>query len=368
MPSTRVRSRSRSTIARVASTPTSAVIRLSSISSQASSSRWSRESRPSRPLPKAFCERASRARSRTSRPAVGSGRSSSGPARASTSGGSTGRPVDSGGSSAGLRTAARPAAARAWSSSPGCGGGGSSRRRIRGTTSPRPRPPARRAGPVRRRRIPCRNPDRWPPRAWRRPGTWRLPVRSVRRMGRTLRTRPWRIAPCAHPAVPPVTAHLLIGPLLRRVVDNRATVWVETSAPALVTVRGRRRRAGTAPTFSAYDHHYALVVVDGLTPDRATATRCCSTTRRSGRCRDGFPAQRDPHQGRRRPRPAGPPDLRLLPGDHPAHTTRKLPPDALDAYARRLMAAPRTSARPTCWCCSATRSMPTRPRRRSGGC
>lgn len=64
---------------------------------------------------------------------------------------------------------------------------------------------------------------------------------------------------------------LLIGPLLRRVVGTRATVWVETSAPATVRVRTADGAEGTAVTFSAYDHHYALVVVTGLTPDSATA-------------------------------------------------------------------------------------------------
>lgn len=63
---------------------------------------------------------------------------------------------------------------------------------------------------------------------------------------------------------------LLIGPLLRRVVGTRATVWVETSAPAMVTVRTAGGATGSAPTFSAYDHHYAIVVVSGLTPDSST--------------------------------------------------------------------------------------------------
>ena len=64
------------------------------------------------------------------------------------------------------------------------------------------------------------------------------------------------------------SGRLLIGPLLRRVVGTRATVWVETSAPAVISVRAGSA-SGTAPTFSAYGHHYALVVVEGLTPDRA---------------------------------------------------------------------------------------------------
>ena len=62
-----------------ASTPTSALIRLSSISSQASSSRWSRESSAEQALAEARSASGdSRARSRTSRPAVGSGVSSTG--------------------------------------------------------------------------------------------------------------------------------------------------------------------------------------------------------------------------------------------------------------------------------------------------
>jgi len=65
--------------------------------------------------------------------------------------------------------------------------------------------------------------------------------------------------------------HLLIGPLLRRVVGTRATVWVETSAPAVVTVRAANGASGTASTFSAYNHHYALAVVEGLAPDSAAS-------------------------------------------------------------------------------------------------
>ncbi len=83
VPSTLTRVRRLSTSSWVAATPMSAVSRISSISSQVSSSRRSRESRVSRPLPSAFCERESRERSRTSRPAVGSGTSTAGAAAAS---------------------------------------------------------------------------------------------------------------------------------------------------------------------------------------------------------------------------------------------------------------------------------------------
>ena len=70
-----------------------------------------------------------------------------------------------------------------------------------------------------------------------------------------------------------MAAGLLIGPVLRRVVDTRATVWVETDAPALVTVRAEGGGAGAAKTFAAYGHHYALVIVEGLRPGRGRHVR-----------------------------------------------------------------------------------------------
>ncbi|MFF5179047.1 alkaline phosphatase D family protein [Micromonospora sp. NPDC000316] len=142
-------------------------------------------------------------------------------------------------------------------------------------------------------------------------------------------------------------AHLLIGPLLRRVVDTRATIWVETAAPAVVTVRTADGATGTAPTFSAYDHHYALVVVEGLTPDSTTTYEVLvddevvwpvpST---------GFP----PSVIRTRAADDRDQPVNLIFGscrETTQHaTTRKLPPDALDAYARRLMADPESNPPP----------------------
>ncbi|MGE2731731.1 alkaline phosphatase D family protein [Mycolicibacterium vaccae] len=55
---------------------------------------------------------------------------------------------------------------------------------------------------------------------------------------------------------------LLLGPVLRHVGDTTATVWVQTDAPAEVEVLG-----SSARTFEVQGHHYALVVVTGLTPD-----------------------------------------------------------------------------------------------------
>jgi hypothetical protein len=86
VPSTFTRVRRSDTICLAGVTPTSAVIRTSSISSQVSSSSRSLASRPSSAAPKPVCDLASRARSRIIRPADGGGFSTTGGA-----GGSAGR-------------------------------------------------------------------------------------------------------------------------------------------------------------------------------------------------------------------------------------------------------------------------------------
>ncbi|MEU4603696.1 alkaline phosphatase D family protein [Kribbella sp. NPDC023972] len=58
---------------------------------------------------------------------------------------------------------------------------------------------------------------------------------------------------------------LRLGPLLRYVDETRATVWVETSTPGEVEILGHRAR-----TWSVHGHHYALVRIEGLTPDSET--------------------------------------------------------------------------------------------------
>jgi hypothetical protein len=62
---------------------------------------------------------------------------------------------------------------------------------------------------------------------------------------------------------------LVLGPLLRYVGETQATVWVETDAAArvevLVAPGGVRC---SAPTFAFQGHHYALVLIEGLEPDR----------------------------------------------------------------------------------------------------
>ena len=58
---------------------------------------------------------------------------------------------------------------------------------------------------------------------------------------------------------------IILGPMLRYVDSTRATVWVETAAAGEVSVR-IDESVWTARTFGAHGHHYALVVLDGLTP------------------------------------------------------------------------------------------------------
>jgi hypothetical protein len=53
----------------------------------------------------------------------------------------------------------------------------------------------------------------------------------------------------------------VLGPLLRRVDDRSATIWLESSDPAAVSILGVDTR-----TFTVCGHHYALVIVDGLEP------------------------------------------------------------------------------------------------------
>ena len=55
---------------------------------------------------------------------------------------------------------------------------------------------------------------------------------------------------------------LVLGPLLRYVDTDSATVWVETENAAVVTVEAGDQVA-TARTFKAHGHHYALVEVTG---------------------------------------------------------------------------------------------------------
>jgi hypothetical protein len=138
-----------------------------------------------------------------------------------------------------------------------------------------------------------------------------------------------------------VTAQLLIGPVLRRVTGDRATIWVETSEPASVRVEAEGGGSGSARTFAAYGHHYAMVVVQGLPFDSACPYRVLLDER------PVWPPADSPYPPSViRTRAADDRDqpVRLVFGScreaTPHATGRRLPPDALDAYARRLLADP----------------------------
>jgi PhoD-like phosphatase len=138
-----------------------------------------------------------------------------------------------------------------------------------------------------------------------------------------------------------VTPQLLIGPLLRRVAGDRATVWVETTAPAEVRVEADGGGSGSARTFSAYGHHYALVVVEGLVRGAASAYRVLLGEQVVWPPADSpYP----PSVIRTRPAEDHGVPVKLIFGScreaTPSATGRSLPPDALDAYARRLMSDP----------------------------
>jgi hypothetical protein len=138
-----------------------------------------------------------------------------------------------------------------------------------------------------------------------------------------------------------VTADLLIGPVLRRVAGSRATIWVETSAPALVRVEAEGGAAGSAQTFSAYGHHYAIVLVEGLPPDATSEYKVLLDEQPVWPPADSsYP----PPVIRTRAADDSAQPVSLIFGScreaTPQATGRRLPPDALDAYARRLMADP----------------------------
>jgi hypothetical protein len=57
---------------------------------------------------------------------------------------------------------------------------------------------------------------------------------------------------------------VIVGPLLRYVGENDATVWVETDAACEVEVLGFKEK-----TFCVEGHHYALVCISGLEPGSA---------------------------------------------------------------------------------------------------
>ncbi|MFV5991026.1 alkaline phosphatase D family protein [Streptomyces sp. NPDC056231] len=88
-------------------------------------------------------------------------------------------------------------------------------------------------------------------------------------------------------------AGLRLGPLLRYVdweTGSTATVWVEADRPTTAEVRCASGASGSSRTFAIAGHHYALVVVTGLTPDSTTAYEVLLDGRRVWPLEDsGFP-------------------------------------------------------------------------------
>ncbi len=56
-------------------------------------------------------------------------------------------------------------------------------------------------------------------------------------------------------------AELILGPMLRHVSETSATIWVETDQRCAVEILGR-----SVPTFCVVGHHYALAIIEGLSP------------------------------------------------------------------------------------------------------
>lgn len=128
---------------------------------------------------------------------------------------------------------------------------------------------------------------------------------------------------------------LVLGPLLRHVSANSATLWVETDRPCAVVVRtARPALEHTAPTFTVHGHHYALVEVGGLDAGSDTTYEVSLDGERVW-----------PEEGDRLP----PSRIRTPGGDHRVRVSfgscRRSPgsdadhgPDALISYAHRLAA------------------------------
>ncbi|MDF6021407.1 alkaline phosphatase D family protein [Streptomyces sp. JH34] len=144
-------------------------------------------------------------------------------------------------------------------------------------------------------------------------------------------------------------AGLRLGPLLRYVdweSGSRATVWVESTRPCTAEVRCADGAAGTSPTFAVQGHHYALVVVTGLTPGSTTPYEVLLDGRRVWPPEDSrFPPSTITTPSLPQPDEESP--VRVAFGScrwaaPPAHGHGHDPvgPDALDTLAVRLAADP----------------------------
>ncbi|MFJ4919457.1 alkaline phosphatase D family protein [Streptomyces sp. NPDC088725] len=141
---------------------------------------------------------------------------------------------------------------------------------------------------------------------------------------------------------------LRLGPLLRYVdwdAGGTATVWVETERPCTAEVRCEDGARGTSRTFQVAGHHYALILVTGLTPGTSTAYEVLLDDRRVWPPEDSpFPPStiRTPEVPATAVRVSFGSCRWAAPG---GHEHDPVGPDALDTLATRLATAPE-AARP----------------------
>ena len=126
---------------------------------------------------------------------------------------------------------------------------------------------------------------------------------------------------------------LRLGPMLRHVGTDDATIWVETDGPCSVEVRAGAV-TGEARTFQVASHHYAIVALQGFAPGSSTEYEVHL---------DGAHVWPDPASNRPPSRirtidPVRPLEIAFgscrepaTPGRH-----RGIAPDVLEAYADRL--------------------------------
>ena len=134
-------------------------------------------------------------------------------------------------------------------------------------------------------------------------------------------------------------ATLLLGPLLRHVSERAATVWVETDTPCSVEVRAGDA-TGAERTFTVAGHHYAMVIVTGLSPGTSTPYEVTL----DGDSVWPLPGSTHPASRIRTIDPTRP--IRFLVGSCreppvPGRRARRgLDPDVLDTYAVRMAGQP----------------------------
>ncbi|NGY62904.1 alkaline phosphatase family protein [Lentzea sp. NEAU-D13] len=119
-------------------------------------------------------------------------------------------------------------------------------------------------------------------------------------------------------------AKLVLGPLLRYVNEKSATVWVETDESCDVTIAGH-----TARTFQAGSQHFALVRLENLGPRTEYDVRLNNDV-----------VWPEPDSAFPRPVIRTAEVRRIAFGSCRAAPHQPVGPDALDAFAQRLMSAP----------------------------